>query len=117
MLKRTILAVAAFSMLALPAAQAQSRHDAPRPGKHHVQAKKPAVQAPRRHHVQKPVPHRQKFMSGQRMSNWQRHQRISDHRRYGLRAPARGQQWVKVDNQYLLISLATGIIAGIAYGR
>ncbi len=29
-------------------------------------------------------------------------------------AAAAGQQWVRVDNDFLLISLATGVIAGLA---
>ncbi len=36
---------------------------------------------------------------------------------YGLRAPARGQRWIKVDDQFLLITAATGLIVGVLAGR
>lgn len=39
---------------------------------------------------------------------------VRDYRRYKLRTPPRGQQWVRVDNDFLLISLATGVIVGLA---
>jgi len=42
---------------------------------------------------------------------------VRDYHRHGLRKPARGQQWVKVDNSYLLMSVATGLILGVAAGR
>lgn len=127
MFKRMILAAVAFSMLAVPMAQAQSRHDGPR--SHHQQShsSKQKYQAPKRHGAQKPAPRghhayrpapsRQKWKQGQRVPNWQKRQQVRDYHRYGLRKPARGQQWVKVDNDYLLISLATGVILGLAAGR
>jgi len=42
---------------------------------------------------------------------------VRDYHRYGLRKPGRGQQWVKVDNTYLLMSVATGLILGVAAAR
>jgi Ni/Co efflux regulator RcnB len=39
---------------------------------------------------------------------------VRDYKRHGLRTPSRGQQWVKVDNNYLLLSIATGVILGVA---
>ncbi|WP_299008374.1 RcnB family protein [uncultured Caulobacter sp.] len=38
---------------------------------------------------------------------------VSDWRRHGLRAPPRGYQWRKVDNQYVLAAVATGLIASV----
>jgi Ni/Co efflux regulator RcnB len=38
---------------------------------------------------------------------------VSDWRRYRLSAPPRGMQWVQVDNNYLLVALATGLIAQV----
>ncbi|NGO52087.1 RcnB family protein [Allomesorhizobium camelthorni] len=46
---------------------------------------------------------------------WKRRQAIRDHYRHGLRRA--GQQWVRVDNDFLLISLGTGTIASIIAGR
>jgi Ni/Co efflux regulator RcnB len=37
---------------------------------------------------------------------------VRDHHRYGLKRPGRGQQWVRVDNDFRLVGLASGIIAG-----
>jgi Ni/Co efflux regulator RcnB len=136
MFKRTILAAIAFSILAAPMAQAQSRYDGPRSGQHHHQqpAKprfqappaKPAYKAPskpgfhapnRRHEAQRPAPKRHHWARGQRVPEWQRKQHVRDFYRHGLKRPARGQQWVKVDNDYLLISMATGLILGLAASR
>jgi len=38
---------------------------------------------------------------------------VSDWRRHGLRAPPRGYRWQRVDNQYLLTAVATGLIASV----
>lgn len=136
MFKRMILAAVAFSMMAVPMAQAQSRYDAPRshhqqsqsgkqkyqaPKRHEAQRPAPPRHsygtAPRQHHAYRPAPSRHHWKQGQRVPNWQKRPHVRDYHRYGLRKPARGQQWVKVDNDYLLISLATGVILGLAAGR
>lgn len=140
MFKRIILAALAFSVLAAPMAQAQSRYDDRRPGHHHQQqpakpsykpghkapAPKPHYQAPhrsgyqappRRHEAQRPAPKRHHWARGQRVPEWQRKQHVRDFKRHGLRQPSRGQQWVKIDNEFLLISAATGLILGLAAGR
>ncbi|MEW9613743.1 RcnB family protein [Shinella sp. S4-D37] len=79
--------------------------------------KKPAYQTSQKHHAQKPPVKRHKWSKGQRYSDWKRRPPVRDYKRYGLRAPARGQQWVKVDNDYLLVSVATGLILGLTNGR
>ena len=61
----------------------------------------------------KVVVKRKHWARGNRVPAWQRNYVVRDYDRYGLRRPAYGQQWVKVDNDFLLISLASGIIAGI----
>jgi Ni/Co efflux regulator RcnB len=38
---------------------------------------------------------------------------VRDYRRYRLSAPPRGYHWVKADNQYLLVGIATGVISSI----
>ena len=38
---------------------------------------------------------------------------VSDWNHRGLRRPPSGQRWVRVDNDYILISAATGVIASI----
>lgn len=42
---------------------------------------------------------------------------VRDYRRYRLQAPPRGYQWVRVDNEFLLIGAASGIIASIIAAR
>jgi Ni/Co efflux regulator RcnB len=56
--------------------------------------------------------------------HWQRGQRldaryrdnryyVNDYRRHGLRAPPRGYRWQRVDDQYVLAAIATGLIASV----
>ena len=61
---------------------------------------------------------------GQIKHNWRRGERLPvtyyqnrtyyvDYRRAHLRAPPRGYQWVQVDNNYVMVALATGLIASL----
>jgi Ni/Co efflux regulator RcnB len=99
-----LLAGIATSIAFTPLANAQSRHD-PRPPAHHQLHKKPVA----KHQVK---PAKKHWKKGSRYSDWRKHKRVDNYSRYGLRRPGHGQQWVKVDNDYLLVSIATGIIAG-----
>ena len=117
MFKRTVLAAIAISMLAVPVAPAQQRHDGPRHGQHYSEQKTPTFLAPSRSEVRKHHYKRHQWSKGKRVPEWQRRQAVRDHHRYGLKRPGRGQQWVKVDNDFLLVGLASGIIAGIVAGR
>lgn len=133
MFKRTILAAIAVSMLAVPMAQAQNRYDGPRLGHRYAQPEKPQFYAPQRqhmqkrhevqktapqrHHAQKPVPQRKHWARGQSVPDWRRKPPVQDYHRHGLKRPANGQQWVRIDNDFLLISLATGVILGLAASR
>ena len=38
---------------------------------------------------------------------------VNDWRRYNLRRPPRGYRWVRVDNDYMLVAITTGIIMDI----
>ena len=109
-MKRFLLATVALSMLAAPA-MAQSgnyrhdgnRHDA-RP--HHsqmIQKKKVVRKATVRPH----------WKAGHRFDRKTRYVVVNDYRRHHLRQPARGQHWVRVDNQYLLVGITSGIIAAL----
>ncbi|KQT52296.1 MULTISPECIES: RcnB family protein [unclassified Aureimonas] len=42
---------------------------------------------------------------------------VREYKRYGLRAPGRGQRWVRYGNDYLLITITSGVIASIIAGR
>ncbi|MDR3452840.1 MAG: RcnB family protein [Rhodoferax sp.] len=42
---------------------------------------------------------------------------VNDYRAYRLSPPPRGQQWVQVGSDYVLIAIATGLIANIVLSR
>ena len=61
---------------------------------------------------------------GQQKHRWARGQRLDhsyyndrshyvDYRAHHLRAPPRGYQWVRADNDYALVALTTGLISAI----
>ena len=45
-------------------------------------------------------------------NDWNRYERV-DYRRYKLRQPPRGYEWRRVDNNYVLAAVATGVIASV----
>lgn len=113
-MKRLVLTAVAAAMLAVPVAQAQAgpRYEMPR-YEHHDSRwdKKPGYDKP--HIVKKKVVKKYRWVRGHKVPAWQRKHVVRDYHRYGLRRPGHGQQWVKVDNDFLLISIASGIIGGI----
>ena len=125
-MKRLILSAIALSMLALPVAQAQAgpRHEQPRyerqnrddwrkPGhdRHDRNWKKNSHERDAWEHRKG---HKKKHWArGNRVPEWQRRNVVRDYHRHGLRRPGHGQQWVKVDNDFLLVSIASGLIGGI----
>ena len=42
---------------------------------------------------------------------------VGNYRHYGLKKPGRGQHWVRYNNDYLLVSIASGVIASIVVAR
>lgn len=57
-----------------------------------------------------------RWRRGQRLSVTQRRYVVNDWSRRGLRAPPRGYRWVRENNNsgdYLLVAVATGLIASI----
>lgn len=101
---RTLLAAVALSVVAAPMAQAQQ----------HGHDRKPGYSS---NWKKKPVTKRNNWHKGERYSDWKRRPAVRDYHRHGLRKPSRGQQWVKVDNNYLLMSIATGVILGVTAAR
>lgn len=121
-MKRLILSAVALSMLAIPSvgAQAAPFNPVPHASRSDVQLvaqKKDVVRkrstVSKNGDVRKKVVRKSSFRQGQRYSSWKSHQAVRDYGRYGLRRPARGQQWIRVGNDYLLVSIATGVIAGL----
>lgn len=62
------------------------------------------------------VTRKHRWTKGNKLTRSDRRQIIDarDYRRHHLHQPRRGEQWVRVDNQFLLISAATGLILGMA---
>lgn len=116
-MKRLILATVALSMLAAPAAMAGERYGQRHgnPGWHEVTPKHGGWDAKKPQWKKgKKAAH---WKKGQRLSAWERRQAIKEYKRYGLRKPGHGQQWVRVNNDYLLVAMSSGMIALIISGR
>jgi Ni/Co efflux regulator RcnB len=52
-----------------------------------------------------------RWKHGDRLTAAQRRHVIRDYRHAGLKTPPRGQQWVQVNNDFLLVGIASGVIA------
>ncbi|MGE0500038.1 MAG: RcnB family protein [Rhizobiaceae bacterium] len=111
-MKRFVLALAAASFLIAPAAYAADRKGPSFPSHHGMkyQPGKP-FKAESGRTYRKHEQRKQRWSKGQRVPAWQRGHVVRDYHRYGLRRPGHGQQWVKVGNDYVLIAIASGIIA------
>ena len=119
-MKRIILTAVALSFLAVPMANAQSNQA--RQGYAQVQSFETAQnwnkqqkrivkkRVVKKQIVRKPVAQK-RWARGQNVPAWQHKQVVRDYHRYGLRKPGHGQHWVRVGNDYLLISIFSGIIA------
>ena len=60
-----------------------------------------------------------RWARGQRLDARYRDNRyyVRDYHRHGLRAPPRGYRWQRVDNDYVLAAVATGLIMSVIQGR
>lgn len=118
-MKKTILAAVAVSLLATPAALAQS-YKQPHQG-HSYSERQDGKQQNRYRHSKPDVVKKkvvvQKWQRGHKLPSNYRKQVVRDHHRYHLNKPPRGYQWVKVDNNYLLIGITSGIIASLVQAR
>ncbi len=140
-MKKFFLAALAASMMVAPVASVQAAPKAPvikaqtnfeqvqyRPGYRQV-TRTEWVRAPNGRMVKRevkrwePAPRVQqryqakRWNRGERVNNWRNYQRV-DHRRHAqLRTPPRNHQWVKVNNDYLLIAIGSGLIASVIAGR
>jgi Ni/Co efflux regulator RcnB len=105
-MKRFLVAAAALTLLAGAAQTASAQ-----PGYDHREP-----QGSDRHDQGGP-PHDWRRGGRIERNDWNRGQ-VVDYRRYRLRAPPRGYQWRRVDNNYVLAAVAGGVIADIiASGR
>lgn len=67
--------------------------------------------------VKKKVVVKKRWKYGQRYDSWRSAKSMKDYSRYGLRRPGPGQHWVRAGNDYLLVDIATGLIAGVVAAR
>ncbi len=65
------------------------------------------------HHEQHGNPHKR----GDKLPPGARGERVADYHKHGLHKPPKGQEWRKVDGQYVLIAVATGVIASVIAGN
>jgi len=104
-MKRLVLATVALSLLAAPAAFAQPQDF------HHKDHR--TTHVVKKKVVKKVVVNRPHWQRGHRLPHGQHYVVVNDYGRYHLRRPPHGQHWVRVDNQYLLVGISTGIIAAL----
>jgi Ni/Co efflux regulator RcnB len=116
-MKRTAASLVCLSLLASGAALAgppQERDHRDRPtasdARHHD--RHPSNDAP--HPPSHSVQHGPR--KGERLPQNQRGARVSDYGRHGLRKPGKGNEWRKVDDRYVLMTIATGIVVDIISG-
>ncbi|WP_420960221.1 RcnB family protein [Brucella sp. IR073] len=114
-MKNLVIAVTALSLLAPSAAFAQYRQ----PGYGHP----PRVEKSwnKRHDDRRDWrrhdDRRERWTRGKQLPRSYRSHVVRDYGRYRLSKPPRGHEWVRVNNDYLLISIASGVIASIVAGR
>lgn len=69
------------------------------------------------HHMAPPKQAPAKWRVGQKFDKWRQYKSVKDYRKYGLERPRKGQQWISVGKDFLLISVGSGLIAGVMAGR
>ena len=117
-MKRIVLSVLAVSMLAATSLAGQAAPMnapvAPQSNYTKVDWQKPGHHNDVRKRVfkKKVVVKRNHWRNGQKYSGWRQHQPIRDYGRYGLHRPGRGQEWIRVGNDYVLVSVLSGIVFG-----
>jgi Ni/Co efflux regulator RcnB len=116
-MKRLVLSALAASMLAVSALSGQAAPlnapAAPQSAAMHVDWKKPTHrEVKKRVIIRKKEVRRDRWTRGDRYRDWRGHERV-DWRRSHLRRPGPGQEWIRVGNDYMLVSILSGVIAGI----
>jgi Ni/Co efflux regulator RcnB len=109
-MKTILFATVALSVMAAPAAYAQPAHFGPAYASMHDD------HGGRWHPDDRAQKRRPHWTTGQRLSQAYRGNTV-DYRRHHLDAPPYGYRWVQADDQYLLIGIASGLIASIIAGH
>ncbi len=115
-MKRLLAATLSLSLLATGSALAapfahDDRDDRDRHGQHDRERDRDHRKDKQQGHARHEAPRR-----GGHLQRDHRGDHVSDYKRHGLRAPGRGQEWRKVDDRYVLIAVATGLIADVVLG-
>ncbi len=108
-MKKIALVALAISLIATPAAFAQQQnYKGHRYGHQQKQVivKKMVV-----------VKHGSRWSRGHALPSSYRRNVVRDYHRYHLRTPPRGYQWVRADNDYVMISIASGVISALVQAR
>ena len=120
-MKRLVILASILSMLGTSMAFAQGSPYQPRPQaqqhKPNSQQGRPQQSRPQSgkpHGQAQPAPHHSQWSKGKRLPPSYRHDVVRDYGRHRLAPPPRGYNWVRVNNEYLLIGIASGIISSIA---
>ncbi|WDZ78599.1 RcnB family protein [Ensifer adhaerens] len=122
-MKRLLIALVASSVLITPVAALAQPAGSFEVAQNYDRSRRPVDRQMDRHvdkHVtiekRVIVKKKERWARGHRLTPAERRHmaQVRDYRYYKLRPPPRGQQWVRVDNDFLLISLATGVIVGLA---
>ncbi len=107
-MKKIALAALAISLIATPAAFAQQQNYRGHGYGH--QQKEVIVK-------KKVVVKKTRWSRGHALPSSYRRNVVRDYHRYHLRTPPRGYQWVRADNDYAMISIATGMISTLVQIR
>jgi len=120
-MKRIVLSVLAVSMLAATSLTGQAAPMnapvAPQSNYTKVDWQQPSHRDVKKRVIQKRferkvVVKRNNWRNGQKYSGWRQHQPVRDYGRYGLHRPGRGQEWIRVGNDYVLVGILSGVIFG-----
>ncbi|OQP71751.1 hypothetical protein IA54_001165 [Xanthomonas phaseoli pv. syngonii LMG 9055] len=57
------------------------------------------------------------YCRGERLAPDHRGSRVADYHKHHLKQPPRGHEWRQVDNTYVLIAVATGLITSVVAAR
>ncbi|QRM56951.1 hypothetical protein F3Y30_15365 [Sinorhizobium sp. BG8] len=112
-MKTFLAALVAAGVLSAPVAEANDRNGDRHGG--HVTIEKTVKTAP----GQKVVIKKKRWDRGQKITSNERRHYVDqrDYKRYRLAKPRHDQRWVKVDDQFLLVNFATGLIVGLTAVR
>ncbi|MBI1685873.1 RcnB family protein [Caulobacter hibisci] len=122
-MKRLIITAVAASLLAGTAlsgtAMAQPRHDDRQEQRAYNEGRRDQARQERRddRRDDRRAERREdrRWAKGQRLDSRYRADSyyVKDYRRHGLRQPPRGYRWQRVNDQYVLAAVATGLIASV----